>query len=156
MKKLIICIIALTLLSCGTSKTIQQSKKVIKGEWLVNTITFSESGSFNVTLFKDTSAACFEGSNWQFISNNNTGTYTINNENCPTGIRHFIFTIEDIDSTTGFQSFLLKPTNEKNKSETNQGFRLQLTQLSESSMQWQQTISLEGKPFKINMNFSKK
>jgi len=156
MKKLIICIIGLTLLSCGTSKTVQQSKKNIKGEWLLNTITYSETGSFKVSLLKDTSAACFKGSNWQFIPNNNTGTYTINNENCPTGIRNFVFTIEDINSTTGFQSFLLKPTNEKNKSETNQGFKLQLTQLTESTMSLQQTIDLEGNPFKINMNFSKK
>ncbi len=35
------------------------------------------------------------------------------------------------------------------------GFRLRLTQLSENNMQWEQTVSLEGSPFTISMNFSK-
>jgi len=153
MKKIIFSLIVLTLLSCGASKTVLQSKKTMKGEWLLETITFSETGSYNINLLKDASAACFEGSNWQFIPNNNTGTYTMNGENCVTGTRHFIFTIED--SGNGFQSFLLKPTDEKKKSETNQGFRLQLSQLTESTFQLQQTVAVEGKPFKINMNFSK-
>jgi len=51
--------------------------------------------------------------------------------------------------------FLLKPTNAKGKSETNAGYRLRLAQLNDSSMRWEQTVSLDGKPFKINMNFSK-
>jgi len=154
MKQLTLALIAFVLLSCGTSKTIQQSKKTIKGQWLLETVTYSETGSFNVNLLQDASAACFEGSSWQFIPNNNTGTYAINGENCATDIRHFIFTIEDVG--TEFQSFLLKPTDEKKKSATNQGFRLQLTQLTESNMTLQQTVTLEGKPFKITMNFSKK
>jgi len=153
MKKTILTLITLVLISCGASKTVRDSKKAIKGQWLLETINYSETDSFNVNLLKDVSAVCFQGSHWQFIPNNNTGTYSINNQGCTTGIRHFIFTIEDLD--TGVQNFLLKPTDEKKKSETNQGFRLQLTQLTEFAMQLQQTVTLEGKPFKINMNFSK-
>ena len=155
MKKLTFALITLILLSCGTSKAVLESKKAIKGQWLLETITYSESGSFNVKLLKDVSVECFKGTIWQFIPNNNTGTYDINGENCESGTRHFIFTIEDVDSATGFQSFLLKPTDERKKSETNEGFKLQLTQLSDATMQFQQSVTLEGKPFKINMNFSK-
>lgn len=155
MKKLILLLVSVLMLSCGTSKTVRDSKKVIKGNWTLSSITYSEAGTYNVTLFGDTSKACFEESTWQFIPNNNTGLYTINNTTCSTGERYFVFTIQEIDETTGLYDFLLKPTNEKGKSETNQGFRLKLNALSDSNMQWQQTVSVDNKPFTIIMNFTK-
>lgn len=156
MKKiLILALITVTAFSCGTPKTVQQSKKVIKGYWSLDNITYDSSGTFNVTLFNDSSVECFEGSSWRFIPNNNTGNYTIDNSSCPTGERKFIFTIQEIDSSTGLYDFLLKPTNAKGKSDTDSGFRLRLAQLDEYSMRWEQTVNLDGKPFKINMNFSK-
>lgn len=90
-----------------------------------------------------------------FIPNNNTGIYSINNSSCSTGARNFVFTIQEIDSQTGLYDFLLKPTNQKHKSDTNQGFRLRLTSLSDTAMQWQQTVSVDGKQFTITMNFNK-
>jgi hypothetical protein len=142
-------------MSCGSSKTVRVSKKVIKGDWTLSSITYSKTGKYNVTLLNDTSKDCFEGSTWSFIPNNNTGTYAINESSCSTGVRNFVFTIQEVNAETGLYDFLLKPTNEKNKSETNQGFRLKLAALSESDMQWQQTVSVDGNPFIINMNFTK-
>ena len=155
MKKVILIFLAIGLFSCGTSKTVRDSKKTIKGDWTLSTITFSKTGKYNVTLLNDTSKDCFEGSTWQFIPNNNTGTYTINESSCSTGVRNFVFTIQEVDSQSGFYDFLLKPTDERNKSETNQGFRLKLTALSDTNMQWQQTVTADGVPFIINMNFAK-
>ena len=156
MKKLALSIgIVLMILSCGTSKTVRDSKKVIKGEWTLSSITYSTAGKYNVTLLNDTSKDCFEGSTWQFIPNNNTGTYTINETSCSTGPRNFVFTIQEVNKETGLYDFLLKPTNEKQKSETNQGFRLSLTSLTDTMMQWQQTVSVDAKPFTITMNFKK-
>ncbi len=156
MKKLIfLALIAATVMSCGVPKTVQESKKVIKGYWNLDQISYNKSGTFNVTIFNDTSAECLEGSTWRFIPNNNTGKYTIDNSDCPTGDRDFIFTIIEIDPASGLYDFMLKPTNAKGKSADNTGFRLHLSQLSENSMQWEQTVSLDGQPFKIMMNFSK-
>ncbi len=156
MKKiLILALIAATAFSCGTPKTVQESKKVIKGYWTLDNITYDSSGTYNVTLFNDTSVECFEGSTWRFIPNNNTGTYNIDNPDCPTGERNFIFTIIEIDPASGLYDFMVKPTNAKGKSDTNAGFRLRLSQLNDSSMRWEQTVTLDGKPFKININFSK-
>ncbi|HEX9600025.1 MAG TPA: lipocalin family protein [Mariniflexile sp.] len=156
MKKLILLFIAVSLISCGASKTVRVSKKVIKGDWVLSSINYSQTGTYNVTLFNDASKTCFEGSTWQFVPNNNTGVYTINDASCPTGERHFVFTIQEVDAETGLYDFLLKPTNEKHKSETNQGFRLKLSALSEYDMQWQQSVNIGGSSFTINMNFSKK
>lgn len=142
-------------LSCGTPKTVRESRKVIKGYWSLDDISYSEKGTFNVQIFNDTSAECFEGTSWRFIPNNNTGTYEVQNGDCPTGTRNFIFDIQAVDQNTGLYDFLLKPTDEKHKSATDIGFRLHLDQLTDTSMKWKQTVSLEGEPFTIFMNFSK-
>lgn len=155
MKKLLVMLLTLGLLSCGASKTVRESKKTIKGDWVISSISYSESGTFRTTLLNDASKTCFEGSSWNFIPNNNSGTYSIDKTDCATGTRNFIFTIQEIDTTTGLYDFLLKPTNAKGKSENNVGFRLKLSSLTENSMVWEQKINLDGKPLIISMNFSK-
>lgn len=143
-------------ISCGTPKTVIQSKKVIKGYWSLDLISYSEPGTYDVTLFNDASKECFIGSTWRFIPNNNTGIYTINDAHCvPTGDRNFNFTIQEIDGNTGLYDFLLKPTDAKQNSLDNTGFRLQLTQLTDTTMRWEQTVLVGGNPFKIYMNFNK-
>ena len=154
-KTAILLVLVLTLVSCGSSKKISTSKKIMKGYWTLNSISYSEKGTYNVSLLDDASKECFEGSEWQFIPNNNSGIYTINNTACSIGTRNFIFTIQEINPTTDLYDFLLKPTDEKGKSPTNYGYRMQLTQLTETTMQWQQTVNVEGKPFTITMNFIK-
>lgn len=156
MKKIVTVLSILFLVaSCGSSKTVRTSKKVIKGNWVLSSITYSPAGTYNTTLLNDASKACFEGSTWQFVPNNNTGTYTINDASCSAGNRYFVFTIQEVDAETGLYDFLLKPTNEKHKSETNQGFRLKLSALSDTNMQWQQTVNASGSSVTVNMNFTK-
>lgn len=155
MKKMLLVLIGICLFSCGASKTVRDSKKVIKGNWTLSSINYSKTGTYNVTLLNDASRECFEGSTWQFIPNNNTGIYNISKASCNSGDRYFVFTIDEVDETTGLYDFLIKPTNEKGKSETHQGFRMKLTVLTETSMQWQQTVMVDGTSFIINMNFTK-
>jgi len=154
-KTMLIVLVSILLASCGSTKVIRQSKKVMKGTWELSSITYSESGTFNVGLFNDVSVACFEGSTWQFVPNNNTGIYTIDNGTCNAGPRNFIFKIQQVDAQTDLYDFLLKPTDVKHKSDTNHGYRLWLEQLSAATMKWRQTVTLEGKPFHIYMNFKK-
>ncbi|MBT8317782.1 MAG: lipocalin [Lutibacter sp.] len=142
--------------SCGSTKVVRQSKRVIKGNWTLNQITYDKSDNFKISLFDDAAQNCFEGSTWQFISNNNSGTYTLKSTSCDQQLRYFKFTIIEVDKITGLHDFLLKPTNAKGKSENNdKGYRLKLTQLSDTNMQWQLSLFVEGSPFLINMNFIK-
>lgn len=155
MKKILILTVTFCFLACGASKTVRESKKTIKGNWTLTSVKSSAIGDLKISLLSDANRGCFENSTWQFIPNNNTGTYNLSGIDCDSDLRYFIFTIDEIDETTGLYNFLLKPTNERGKSETNNGFRLQLTSLSESNMQWQQIVNLDGKPITINMNFTK-
>lgn len=154
-KTIILFALTIIISACATTKTERAYKKVINGNWTLNTITYNEEGTYNIILWEDATKDCFEGSTWQFVSNNNTGIYNIYDSNCTTGDRYFVFTIQEIDKETGLYDLLLKPTNEKHKSETKKGFRLKLSALTENIMQWQQTVIVEGKPFIISINFNK-
>ena len=155
MKKLVV-LVAVILVSCGTPKTVIASKKVIKGSWTLNTVTYSKQGGFTVNLLSDASTDCFELSNWNFIPNNNSGTYSLTGTACDQEERNFRFTIAEVDAETGLYDFLLKPTNAKGKSVTNNtGFRLHLDQLSDTNMRWSQTVDVVGTPLTIYMNFTK-
>lgn len=157
MKKLFFMLIVILLASCGTTqKTIISAKKTLKGEWSLDKISYDRDGIFEVNLYNDASAECFTGSTWKFIPNNNTGVYLINQSTCvSTGGRNFRFTIPKPESDGDF-SFMFKPINEKKKStNNNQGYRMSLKHLDDATMTWAMTVSLEGKPFVITMNFNK-
>ena len=156
MKRVLLVLVILSFMSCGSTKTVRVAKQTIKGNWVLSSITYSASGTYNVSLLNDASKSCFEGSLWQFVPNNNTGIYTIAKSGCTSGDRYFVFTIDEVDPETGLYDFLLKPTNEKYKSETNnQGFRLELKAMNDTIMQWDQTVTVDGQPFVISMNFTK-
>lgn len=158
MKKVIFLLLATVfVISCGPSKQATEARKTFKGDWILNNIEYpNNTGNFNVTLFNDASASCFQGSLWSFVSNNNTGTYTVQGPNCTAGERYFTWAIDEENTVQGMFDFLLKPTDNNYKSTTgNQGFRLNLVSLTETSMTWEQTVTLEGKPFVIRMNFTK-
>lgn len=152
MKKLLSLVFVLCLFSCGASKNVRMKEKVLKGNWTLTDITYSKTGDYNVTLFKDASKDCFEGSSWKFVPNNNTGTYNIQQSGCLIGPREFVFVIQEVDEVTGYYDFLLKP---KKNNDANVGYRIELVQLNETSMLWQQNITVNGTPFLINMNFTK-
>ncbi|APU70008.1 MAG: lipocalin family protein [Bacteroidota bacterium] len=158
MKKfLILFTMAALVFSCGPSKVAKEARKTFDGSWTLNSVTYPNNpGEFNVTLFNTASASCFENSNWDFVSNNNRGTYTVNGVGCDGGSNYFIWSIDEENTPSGVYDFLLKPTNEDYKSTTgNQGFRLNLKSLSDTNMVWEQTVSLDGSPFTIRMNFTK-
>ncbi|MFV8225810.1 lipocalin [Christiangramia aquimixticola] len=158
MKKILILIVTATFLaSCGTSKVAKEARKTFDGNWILTGVTYPNNpGDFNVTLFNEASASCFRNSSWDFVSNNNRGTYSVTGSGCDGDTNYFIWSIDEENNSAGVYDFLLKPTNNNYKSTTgNQGFRLNLKSLSESNMVWEQTVSLDGSPFTIRMNFVK-
>ena len=159
MKKIFILLATIGLLaSCGgTSKVAKEARKSFDGQWTLTSVTYPNNpGQFNVTLFNEAQASCFENSNWDFVSNNNRGTYTVSGTDCDGETNQFIWSIDEENTPQGIYDFLLKPTNEDYKSTTgDQGFRMNLRSVTENNMVWEQTVSLDGSPFTIRMNFSK-
>lgn len=152
----ILSLIMLVMTSCSLSKQEKTARKTIDGTWTLTKVTYDSPGTFNATLFDDTTASCFEGSQWFFRSNNSTGTYNIINADCPTGDRNIRWSATEIGKNTGNYDFTMKFTDEKKTDiQKNTGYRMSLNYLDDNAMKLTQTINFEGKPFKINLNFSR-
>lgn len=152
-------LMGLLMTSCAQYKNTQGTRRVgreMKGEWILSSVTYNRQGKYEVALLNDTSMECFTSSKWNISPNNYRGTYEITKNGCAQGTRYFMFVIDEVNKNSGYYDFLLKPTNEKYKSETNAGIRMHLSQLSEDKMVWEHALILkDGKPFVIKMNFVK-
>jgi|SRR5690606_5872520 hypothetical protein len=85
-KVLAIGILSLAMFSCKTSTNTKNDVPTqikLKGEWTLTNVNYPS--GYKVTSFNVADAKCFEGSQWKFVSNNNSGTVTLNNNssNCP-------------------------------------------------------------------------
>ena len=129
----------------------------MQGDWQLTEISYpGDDQELDVTLLNDISATCLEGSTWNFIENNNTGSFVNSGINCDSETRFFIWSIDGSNAATGNYDLLIKPTNDDFDSEiNNKGYRINLTHLSDDRMTWEQTVSFEGRPFTIVMNFNK-
>lgn len=158
MKKFAVLILSMAfLVSCGTSKVVNEARRTMNGDWQLTSITYpGNDQNVQVSLLNDIPARCLEGSTWNFISNNNTGSIVSSGMNCDSETKFFIWSIDDSNAAMNSYDLMFKPTNADYKSETgNRGYRINLTNLSEDQMVWEQTVSFEGKPFTIRMNFNK-
>ena len=158
MKKIAVLILSMAfLVSCGTSQVANEARKTMSGDWQLTSITYpGNDQNVQVSLLDDIQARCLENSSWNFISNNNTGSYEPSGMNCDANPRFFIWSIDDTNAAAGNFDLMFKPTNSDHKSESgNIGYRLNLTNLSGSQMVWEQTVQFEGRPFTIRMNFNK-
>lgn len=151
-----IVICAVVLASCGTSKVVNEARKTINGEWTLSSITFpGNSNNLDVKLFNDATASCLENSTWSFVSNNNSGFYTVSGMSCDnTDNRYFQWSVDKVNAGGNFD-FMLKPTDAQWNSTTDAGFRINLVSLTGTNMVWEQTVNFEGSPFTIQMNFNK-
>ncbi|SEK44225.1 Lipocalin-like domain-containing protein [Aquimarina amphilecti] len=151
--------IGILLSSCGASDAFTRAAKVsINGVWILKRANFDTTSTtkYNVTVLGDVPLKCIESTNWEFISNNNTGSYALSGTSCPnTGNYNFIWSIPK-----GIQgdnhSILLKPVNEKMKSEiNNKGYRMHLYELNEDKMIWSYDMIADGEKLTIKLYFDK-
>ena len=158
MRKIVFLFLSMAVLvSCGSSKVVNEARKTMNGNWQLTSITYpANQQNVNVTLLDNIPAQCLENSSWNFVSNNNTGTFEPSGMNCDSISRYFIWSIDGSNASMGNYDLMFKPTNANHRSETgNQGYRLNLTNLSGDQMVWEQTVQFEGRPFTIRMNFNK-
>lgn len=156
-KGLILLFSVLILTSCGSAEVVNEARKTLDGNWNLSSITFpGNAEDLNVELLGDANAQCLEGSDWHFVSNNNTGYYAVSDMDCNTETAYFRWSVDAVDPATGNFDFILKPTNSDYESTMGDaGFRINLVTLTQTDMVWEQTVSFEGEPFTIRMNFNK-
>lgn len=128
MKKVLgLSLLALTMLACKPTKDIK-AQSGLKGEWTLTKVSYPS--GYKVTSFYIADAKCFEGSQWKFVSNNNTGTVSLNGGgNCPAYSDKIVWTIGKD------QSFNLKFIGNEKAKKVVEGFRLEIANQTETSFQ---------------------
>ena len=145
------------LVSCGSMAVVKEATLTMKGDWQLTSVTYpGEDDELQVSLFNEVPSSCLENSSWHFISNNNTGSYEPSGLGCENSPQFFIWSIKEADASAGTFDLMFKPTDADYESTTgNKGYRINLKSLSGDQMVWEQTINFEGRPFPIQMNFTK-
>lgn len=146
------------LYSCSSSKEARGIKSNINGNWILQTVTADGiTGIVKTKVFNEAEFACFIGSEWNFISNNSMGSYTIvdTKKECPSikrFIRWSIFEPKDLPKEFQFKRL----DDKKNPMDDNAGFRLKIAQLDAKQMKLTSEITFDGRPASITYNFVKK
>jgi len=147
----------LALSSCTVSKQASSMKQQINGRWMLQSITTEGiSGKVTATLFNEASFNCFVGSSWNFVSNNSTGSYQINQSGteCYATNRHIRWSI--YEPKGAIKEFQFKKLDANNKSSDNdEGYRMEVVQLNNTTMQLKSHITFEGKDAAYIYNFVK-
>ena len=143
--------------ACSGSKEAGTMKKTINGNWTLKTIAVEGNNSIiNVKVFNEANNNCFIGSQWNFISNNSMGTYTYPSgaDGCVATSRKIRWSIYEPKGEE--KKFQFKRLDDKNNPlDDNNGYRLNVAALTDSSMQLKSDINYEGKPVGVIYNFIK-
>lgn len=160
MKKIVSILIVFFLFSCGASKSGSElpGKRTLKGTWEITDIKFiGAEGIYKAFLFDAADSACFKGSEWVFIPNNASGSFTTNvsNSTCSMVNYRIIWSFFESDNIKSFQ---FKYADERNRpqSKDKTGYRATINSLSESNMTITVPSMYEGKAFNVVMQFTKK
>ncbi len=144
------------LLACSPAKKLTNSNRnMLKGSWTLTNVEYSNTkDKFKSILFGEADISCFIGSQWNFIENNNTGTYTLaTNNTCSGATREIKWDVLNLDGTDHFQ-FKRLEADVKAKAIT-AGYRLQLSNATENSVKMIQPANSNGEAINLIYTFTK-
>jgi len=151
-------IVVIAFSACSVSKEGRSIRKTINGDWNLQTVNVEGINSkLKAKVFNEAELECFIGSNWNFISNNSTGSYTLagSPSGCPSLTRSIRWSVyEPKDAEKEFQFKRLD--EKKNPMDDNNGFRMAVGVVTETTMQLKSAITFEGKAGNIVYNFVRK
>ena len=154
---LIAVLLVVAFASCSVSNEARGMKKNINGNWILQTITAEGiTGVVKTRVFNEADLSCFIGSEWNFISNNSMGSYTLvdKSKNC-TQLKRFIrWSIFEPESAA--KEFQFKRLDDKkNAMDNGDGYRLTVTEVNSNTLKLRSDITVDGKSGALIYNFVK-
>ncbi|WP_430613697.1 lipocalin family protein [Flavobacterium sp. JP2137] len=151
MKKLIVLsAMALFMVSCKPTMD-AKSQVGLKGNWTLTHVKHIGGEFVKVNSFNIADSKCFIGSQWKFVSNNNSGSLSLTSgADCPEFDSNFKWTI----SPSGEFSFKFVDQGEKAKHVTT-GYALRVANQSESSFQLVDKIAVGGQTSDVIYQFQR-
>ncbi|MDD7915993.1 hypothetical protein [Polaribacter ponticola] len=158
MKKITILILLLTvIISCkstsvGNTKLDNKTERILKGNWIISGVNFPGSNYINVTSFNLGDSKCLINSEWSFISNNNKGEMKLNNSSSV--CKDYSSPITWYINKEG--NFVFKFINNYKAKEVNNGYVLDIKNVSETSFDLVDKINVAGEIKNITYTFQRK
>lgn len=153
MKKIIYLNLIVLLFACKANpetKVANKAESAIKGDWHITSVKYPGSDMIKVKAFDIANTNCFEGSNWTFVPNNNTGTMALSNSACDAYQSKITFYINKEGN------FIMKLIDEDLKAKkVTEGFVLKFTQVSETTFTLTDQINVGGKLTDVVYHFEK-
>lgn len=154
MKKIIFLILVTTFLvgckSNPATKLDMKSEIALKGNWTVTKVVYPGSDYIKVTSFDIADSQCFVGSQWKFVSNNNTGEMKLNNSSCTSLDSKITWFINKEGNLV--MKFLSEGIKAKH---TLSGYVLKVANSTPNSFQLIDRISVGNKPTEVVYQFSR-
>ena len=137
--------------STGLSTKLDRPTQVaIKGNWILTNVSYPGSDYIKVNSFDLADSKCFIGSTWNFISNNNKGTMTLNDPSC------MAFTSPIVWSINNQGLFVLKIVDPGVKSKNvRTGYLLKVAGLTDNSFQLIDNINVGGQSKDVTYQFQR-
>jgi len=157
MKKTLFILLFLTaLIGCKSTSIVNtkldnKTERMLKGSFTITSVNFPGSDYFKVTSFNLGDSKCLIGSNWSFISNNNKGEMKINNPD--TTCKDYSSPITWYINKKG--NFVFKLINNHKAKEVNNGFVLNITNVTETSFDLVDKLNVAGETTNITYSFQK-
>lgn len=126
-----------------------KAEVALKGEWTISSVTYAGSDYIKVTSFDLADSKCFVGSKWRFISNNNKGNMALNSPNCTS------FTSPITWFINKESQLILKILNDTKSKKVLTGYVLKVANITDTSFQLIDGISVGGKSIEVVYQFSK-
>jgi hypothetical protein len=156
MKKILfLAVLSLVMFSCKTSsvtnKKLDKGAQVaMKGNWVINSVSYPGSEVIKVNSFQLADSKCFEGSTWKFISNNNKGNMALTANNCPSFSSPITWFVNKDDQ------FVLKVLDAGEKAKkVRDGYILNVSNQTKDSFQLIDKINVEGKMTDVVYQFQR-
>mgnify|MGYP000005817094 CR=1 FL=1 len=155
-KTAIILLFLATIISCKTASVVNtkvdnKTERILKGNWTLTAVNYPGSEYIKVESFYLSDSKCFVGSTWKFISNNNKGEMKLNNSS--SSCKDFSSPITWYINKDG--NFVLKFLNDYKAKEVENGFILNINNVTESSFDLVDEINVAGSIKNITYSFQK-
>uniref|UniRef100_UPI00404A8EE4 lipocalin family protein n=1 Tax=Flavobacterium sp. TaxID=239 RepID=UPI00404A8EE4 len=150
-KSLVVFTAALLLFGCKANTATKVDNKTetsLKGNWEIVSVTYPGSDVIKVNSFHIADSQCMVGSQWKFVSNNNTGTMNVQKSQCPS----FASPITWFINKEG--NFVMKILDTGGKAKTvKEGYILTVGSILENNFQLIDKINVGGKMTDVVYSF---
>ena len=149
---------AMLFASCAQTNVVKaemDTAKQVRGIWTLSDVSYQNLDGFAVNnVFDMANPECFEGSTWNLVQNNKSGTYTFNNTSteCPSGTANIIWNV--LQDGSDYYFTFKDVTGIKAKQNT-VGYRMKLDYVDTNSMRFVQDVNAEGKIGQVVYTFQR-